>query len=84
MNCKQVNGKLVFEGDLNYTLNSDPAWPDDPEKAVVEYMVVQKIFSDRASGSGWTSSVLNQLSDRMRQLEHKLMELAVKNIKIKG
>jgi len=81
MLCKQIDGHLTFSGDFDYVLK--PELPTEPEAVVVEAMVVRKLLRDKASGSGWTGSVMNELNAKIRQLEIRLMDLAIDNIKLK-
>jgi len=90
MQCKILEGKLVFENDTTtYTLDMCQLPNEaDPQKQgemlVLECMKVREIRNKKASGSGWANSVLIQLNARESQLEHKFMDLAISRIVLKG
>ena len=80
--CTEDRGVLTFTGDCIYTLR--PEVPDTPEKVVGECMIARTILSGKApSGNSWAGSVANQLQHKIQQLEIRLMDLAIDNIKLK-
>ena len=79
MQCKQIDGKLTFE-DSEFIYKIESSMPVEPERVVAEGLMVRRVLNDKASGSGWTGSVLNELHSRERQLERQLMTMAIDNL----
>ena len=80
--CTEKKGVLTFSGDCNYTLKSE--LPPTPEAVVTECMIARTILLGKApSGNSWAASVANQLQQKIRQLEIRLMDLAISNLRIK-
>ena len=82
MKCKMENGKLTFE-DVGFVYQIESSMPVEPERVVAEGLMVRRVLNDKASGNGWTGSVLNSLHTRERQLERQLMTMAIDNLKPK-
>jgi len=80
--CTEEKGVLTFSGDCIYILKSE--LPPTPEAVVAECMIARTILLGKApSGNSWAGSVTNQLQQKIQQLEIRLMDLAIDNIKLK-